>query len=151
MNSVMAKKNWKKCDKMDKVIIDTSAWIESFRPRGNTTVQDTVKKLLQNAVILMPGIIRTELLRGTRNKKEFNQLSSLLSGLEYLPVDDLFWEKVAQFSFDLFRTGVTVPLTDTYIALLTIENKAKIVHCDRHFDLIAQKSSLDIYHYPVQR
>ena len=130
---------------MDKVIVDTSAWIESFRPQGNKTVQNTVKRLLQNTVILMPGIIRAELLRGTRNKKEFKQLSSLLNGLEYLPVNDLFWEKVAQFSFDLFRTGVTVPLTDAYIALLTIENKAKIVHCDKHFDLIAQKSPLDIY------
>ena len=132
---------------MDKVIVDTSAWIESFRPQGNKTVQDTVKRLLQNTAILMPGIIRAELLRGTRNKKEFKQWSSLLNGLEYLPVNDLFWEKVARFSFDLFRTGVSVPLTDTYIALLSIENKAKVVHCDQHFDLIAQKSPLDIYYY----
>ena len=131
---------------MDRIIIDTSAWIESFRPRGNKAVRELVKKLLKDAVILMPGIIRSELLRGTRNKKEFKQLSSLLSGLEYLPADDLFWEKVAQFSFDLFRAGVTVPLTDTYIALLTIENQAKIVHCDHHFDLIAKKSPLDIFH-----
>jgi predicted nucleic acid-binding protein len=143
----MVKKSWKKYGKMDKVIIDTSAWIEAFRPQGNKTVQDTVKKLLQNAVILMPGIIRAELLRGTRNKKEFKQLSSLLNGLEYLPVDDLFWEKVAHFSFDLFRAGVTVPLTDTYIALLTMENQAKVVHCNQHFDLIAQKSPLDIYYW----
>ena len=146
MNSATGKKSWKKCEKMDKVIIDTSAWIESFRSRGNKTVQDTVKKLLKNALILMPGIIRAELLRGTRNNKEFKQLSNLLEGLEYLPVKDVFWESIARFSFDLFRAGVTVPLTDTYIALLAIENQAKMVHCDRHFDLIAQKSPLDIFH-----
>jgi len=129
---------------MDRVIIDTSAWIESFRPQGNEKIRNTVKRLLHDSVILIPGIIRTELLRGTKNKKEYNQLSDLLGSLEYLPVHDTFWEKVAQFSFDLFRTGMTIPLTDTYIALLTMENKVKLIHCDRHFDLIAKKFPLSI-------
>ena len=128
---------------MDKVIIDTSAWIESFRPQGNEKIRNTVQRLLYDSVILIPGIIRTELLRGTKNKKEYNHLSDLLDGLEYLPVHDVFWEKVAQFSFDLFRTGMTIPLTDTYIALLAMENKVKLIHCDRHFDLIAKKFPLD--------
>jgi predicted nucleic acid-binding protein len=129
---------------MDRVVIDTSAWIESFRPKGNKAIRDTVERLLKDAVILMPGIIRAELLRGTKNQKEFKRLSDLLGGLEYLPVNDSFWEKVAQFSFDLFRKGVTVPLTDTYIALLTIEAKAKILHNDTHFDLISSRCPLSI-------
>jgi predicted nucleic acid-binding protein len=61
-----------------------------------------------------------------------------LKGLEYLPVPDEFWEKLSQFSFSLFRKGIIVPLTDTYIALLCIENHALILHRDKHFDLIAQ-------------
>ena len=94
--------------------------------------------------ILIPGIIKTELLRGTKNKKEYNQLNDLLKGLEYLPVSDDFWEKLSLFSFRLFRKGVTVPLTDTYIALLGIENNASILHRDKHFDLIAEKVPLKI-------
>lgn len=129
---------------MDRVIIDTSAWIESFRPNGNKAIQETVRRLLREAVILMPGIIRAELLRGTKSQREFKELSDLLGGLEYLPVDDSFWKKVAQFSFDLFRAGVTVPLTDTYIALLTREAKAKILHHDKHFELISKKFLLPI-------
>ncbi len=130
---------------MDKVIIDTSAWIESFRSHGNEKIRNIVRRMLYDSVILIPGIIRTELLRGTKNKKEYNRLSDLLDGLEYLPVNDVFWEKVAQFSFDLFRAGLTIPLTDTYIALLAMENKAKLIHCDRHFDLIARHFPLDSY------
>jgi predicted nucleic acid-binding protein len=57
-------------------------------------------------------------------------------------VAEEFWERLSEFSFTLFRKGVVVPLTDTYIALLCIENNAPILHCDKHFDLIAQKSSL---------
>ena len=129
---------------MDKVIIDTSAWIESFRPQSEKKFIDLVKDLILKGRILVPGIIKTEILRGTKNKKEYNQLNDLLKGLEYLPVSDDFWEKLSLFSFRLFRKGVTVPLTDTYIAPLGIENNASILHCDKHFDLIAEKVPLKI-------
>ena len=129
---------------MDKVIVDTSAWIESFRPQSEKTFINLVKDLIVKGRILIPGIIKTELLRGTKNKKEYNQLNDLLKGLEYLPVSDDFWEKLSLFSFRLFRKGVTVPLTDTYIALLGIENNASILHRDKHFDLIAEKVPLKI-------
>jgi hypothetical protein len=129
---------------MDKVIIDTSAWIESFRPQSEKAFINLVKDLILKGRILVPGIIKTELLRGTKNKKEYNQLNDLLKGLEYLPVSDDFWGKLSLFSFRLFRKGVTVPLTDTYIALLGIENNASILHRDNHFDLIAEKLPLKI-------
>jgi len=129
---------------MDKVIVDTSAWIESFRPQSEKVFINLVKDLILKGRILIPGIIKTEILRGTKNKKEYNQLNDLLKGLEYLPVSDDFWEKLSRFSFRLFRKSVTVPLTDTYIALLGIENNASILHRDKHFDLIAEKVPLKI-------
>ena len=129
---------------MDKVIIDTSAWIESFRPQGEKVFIDLVKDLILKGRVLIPGIIKTELLRGTKNKKEYNHLNDLLKGLEYLPATEDFWEKLSRFSFRLFRKGTTVPLTDTYIALLGIENNASILHRDKHFDLIAEKVPLKI-------
>jgi len=129
---------------MDKVIIDTSAWIESFRPEGDISLKNRVKELITRGQVLLPGIIKAELLRGTKNKKEFARLKDLLKGLTHLPVDEAFWEKLAEFSFGLFRKGVVVPLVDTYIALVCIENGALLLHRDRHFDLIARKSSLKL-------
>ncbi|MFA4909594.1 MAG: PIN domain-containing protein [Desulfobacteria bacterium] len=129
---------------MDKVIIDTSAWIESFRHGGDSVLGDIVRDLVLKGRVLLPGIIKAELLRGVRNKKEFYRLNELLKGLSYLSVPEEFWEKLAEFSFELFRKGVIVPLIDTYIALLCIENGASILHRDKHFDLIAQKSPLRI-------
>ena len=130
---------------MDKVIIDTSAWIDSFRPKADQKFSLLVKDLILNNRILMPGIIKTELLRGTKSKKEFNRLSDLLKGTTYLPVAEEFWEHLSEFSFQLFRKGVSVPLTDTYISLLCIENNAPLLHRDKHFDLIANKSPLKIF------
>ena len=127
---------------MDKAIIDTSAWIKSFRPQCDKALSDLVKDLIMKGRVLIPGIIKVELLRGTKSKREYDHLSDLLKGLTYLPVPEEFWERLSEFSFTLFRKGVVVPLTDTYIALLCIENNAPILHCDKHFDLIAQKSPL---------
>jgi predicted nucleic acid-binding protein len=127
---------------MDKVIIDTSVWIESFRPGSEKSFQRLVKDLIIQDLVLLPGIIKTELLRGTKNTKEFNQLNQMLKGLAYLAVDEDFWERLSNFSFQLFRKGITVPLTDTYIALLCIENEANLLHRDKHFDMIAKKTKL---------
>ena len=129
---------------MTKVIVDSSAWIESFRPEGRAKLKEKVKELLTEGSILLPGIIKAEILRGTKSRKEYKMLDDLLNGLTYLPVEENFWSRLARFSFDLVREGVAVPLIDTYIALLAIENNASLLHRDQHFDLIARKTNLQI-------
>jgi len=129
---------------MDKVIIDTSVWIESFRPSADQSLHRLVRDLILGELVLLPGIIKTELLRGARNKKEYTQLSRLLKGLSHLAVPEDYWERLSEFSFQLFRKGIVVPLTDTYIALLCIENQASILHRDKHYDMIAKKTKLKI-------
>lgn len=129
---------------MDRVIIDTSAWIESFRPDSDGLLRTRVKDLILGGQVLLPGIIMAELLRGAKNRKELTRLRELLKGLVYLPVPEAFWERLSEFSFDLFKNGVAVPLIDTYIALLCIESDVFLLHRDKHFDLIAQASSLKI-------
>src|SRR4030042_1386033 len=128
---------------MSRVIVDTSAWMESFRPKGDTKLKEAVKRLIIEEEILLPGIIKAEILRGTKSKKEYERLSELLKGLIYLPVEENFWERLSRFSFDLLREGVTVPLTGQYIALLAIENSVPLLHYNTHFDLIAQKTRLE--------
>jgi len=132
---------------MVKVIIDTSGWIESFQQRGDKKLKALVKRLIIQGEVLLPGIIMTEILRGAKNAKGYEKLRDMLKGLTYLPVEDGFWERLARFSFELFRKGMVVPLTDTYIALIAIENKVPIIHKDKHFDLIAQKTSLKIHNF----
>ena len=129
---------------MDRVIVDTSAWIESFRPESNVELRETVRRLTLEGRILLPGIIKVEILRGIRSLKEYERLNELLKSLTYLPVEENFWERLAKFSFHLLGEGLTIPLTDTYIALLAIENNVPLLHCDRHFDLISQKTELKI-------
>jgi predicted nucleic acid-binding protein len=129
---------------MARVIVDTSAWVESFHSQGDIKLKELVKRLITEGRVLLPGIIRVEILRGTKSQKEYEELDELLSGLTYLPAEEDFWERLARFCFDLFRKGIAVPLVDTYIALLAIENNVSLLHRDQHFDLIAQKTDLEI-------
>ncbi|MCL0073403.1 PIN domain nuclease [Dehalococcoidia bacterium] len=129
---------------MNKVIVDTSAWIEYFRPQGDAELKEAIKPLISEVRALLPGIIRTEILRGARSRKEYEMLNDLLRGLTHLPVTEDFWGRLSRFSFNLFRKGIAVPLTDTYIALVAIENNAHLLHRDKHFDLIAQETGLEI-------
>jgi predicted nucleic acid-binding protein len=55
---------------MGKVIIDTSVWIESFKTCGDRSLHRLVKDLILSELVLLPGIIKTELLWGAKNKKE---------------------------------------------------------------------------------
>ncbi|MBW2039885.1 MAG: PIN domain-containing protein [Deltaproteobacteria bacterium] len=127
---------------MDRVIIDTSAWIESFRPGGDQELKQMVKELILRNAVLLPGIIKSEVLRGAKSEGEFSMLKDLLSGLIYLPVEEDFGERVARFSFELFRKGLSVPLIDTYIALLAIEEDVPLLCRDKHFSWIADKTGL---------
>mgnify|MGYP006266734889 CR=1 FL=1 len=129
---------------MTKVIVDTSAWIESFHPKGDVRLKERVKQLITEGSILLPGIVKAEILRGTKSQKEYKMLDELLNGLAYLPVEESFWSRLARFSFELVREGIVVPLVDTYIALLAIENDALLLHCDQHFDLVARKTNLNV-------
>lgn len=96
---------------MVKVIIDTSGWIESFKREGDDKLKELVKMLITRGQVFVPGIIRAEILRGAENLKEYERLGDLLKGLTYLAVEDSFWERLARFSFELFKNGVAVPLT----------------------------------------
>lgn len=129
---------------MDRVIVDTSAWIESFRPQGESKLKEAVKQLISDGRVLLPGLIKAEILRGAKTLKEYKMLDELLDSLVYLQVEDSFWKRLAKFSFDLLRKGVTVPLTDTYIALLAIDNDVPLLHRDTHFDLIGRESRLRV-------
>jgi predicted nucleic acid-binding protein len=130
---------------MDRVVIDTSMWIEAFRPDCDPSTAGTVKGLIRSGRVLLPGIVKAELLRGAKDLSEFDRLKDLLEGLTPLPIAESFWDDLAAFSFSLFRKGLTIPLVDTAIALMCIQTRARLLHRDRHFGLIAGASELKFH------
>jgi predicted nucleic acid-binding protein len=130
---------------MDRIVIDTSMWIEAFRPGCDPTTAGKVKGLIRSGRVLLPGIVKAELLRGAKTQAEFDHLKELLEALTPLPLAESFWDELSGFSFGLFCKGLTIPLVDTAIALLCIQHRLALFHRDRHFDLMAEVSELKIY------
>ena len=133
---------------MTEVLVDSSAWLEFFKPSGKPLFKEIIAGLIKEQVIVIPGIIKVEILRGSRSHQEYQMLDNTLGGVRYLNVSEVFWSRLSFFNYDLSRKGVNVPLPDAYIALLAIENDVELLHYDRHLDLIAGKTKLKVFKLP---
>ncbi|MBI5788200.1 MAG: PIN domain nuclease [Candidatus Schekmanbacteria bacterium] len=127
-----------------KILVDTSAWICSFKKEGFEKIKEQIISALDENLIVTSGLIVLELLQGAINQKEYVNLQSYLEALHFLPTDDDIWFKAAQLAFSLKRKGITVPATDILISALSIEHNCLLLHYDKHFDLIARHSDLKI-------
>lgn len=124
------------------VLIDTSAWIFALRKDFIPSIKNKIEVLLRDDLVLTTGIIKLELLGGTKNEKEFQRLKSSLDSLDYVPAGEIQWTKAYEMAFDLRRKGVTIPSTDILIAACALTADAVVMHADAHFDLIARHVGL---------
>jgi len=69
-------------------LIDSSAWFEYLRPKGSQKVKQKVREILQKEEAVCCGIIVVEILRGTKNEKDFQSLNDSLRSLPQIPIDD---------------------------------------------------------------
>jgi predicted nucleic acid-binding protein len=125
------------------VLIDSSAWILALRPKGSPQAQRLVGELLEHDRAATAGMILAELLQGARNEGEYQDLSSELGSLHYLPFADEDWRPISQLGYRLIRAGLKIPITDIIIAHLAIKHRCMLLHADRHFELMAKETGLE--------
>ena len=126
------------------ILIDTSAWIFALRKNFHPYVKDRVDKILAETDVAITGIIKLELLGGTKTEREFKRLKKRLDRLYYIDATEEVWDKAAELAFTVKRKGVTVPFTDIFIASTSIESNTVLLHADSHFDTIAKHSKLEV-------
>jgi len=124
----------------EKILIDTSAWIVSFKKAGNLQLKDFMKKSIINGLAATSPIIILELLQGCRTIKERDALKTRLESLELLLITHSVWEHAYQLSFSLRRKGLTIPNADLIIAVVAIENNSLLLHHDEHYEMIGRYS-----------
>jgi len=126
------------------VLIDTSVWIPFLRKSPPPAVRDKVDHLLaENRVAIFP-MICLELLGGTKSLNEFNRLKGHLDALHQIPSSEANWEAAAQLSFKLRQQGKVIPYTDILIGSAAIITNCLLLHADRHFDLMAENTDLNV-------
>ena len=125
-------------------LLDTSAWLLALRKDGIQEVRERVDLLLKEDRIVTTGIVKLEILGGTRTEKEFQRLKSRLDVFYAVETDTYLLEEAYQLAFNLRRKGITVPCTDILVAASAMKAKAVVVHADAHFDIMSKHTELGV-------
>ncbi|MBI5056583.1 MAG: PIN domain-containing protein [Nitrospirae bacterium] len=121
-------------EKSKGILADTSVWIEFFKLESPTGKR--LESLIIKNSVWTCGIVLFELLQGVRSETEKKQIAEALSGMEYLEMSRPLWKKSADLSASLKRKGVTLPLSDIFIASIAIEHNLSVFTLDKHFEQI---------------
>lgn len=128
---------------LDKVLVDTSAWIEFFRKKE--PYYSVVLELIDNDIVCCIGIVLAELLQGAKSDKELNTIKEFLHVFEFLPESVKSWEKAGELSYTLKQKGKAIGLSDCFIAVLAKTNNVKLLTLDKHFDVLEKEFELKLY------
>jgi len=123
-------------------LLDSSVWVEYFRPKGSQKIKERVKAILQRDEAVACGIVIVEILRGARNEKDFQILRDSLVSLPQVPIDATVIERASRWGFLLDRKGKVVSTTDLLIASSAYK-KACLLHSDSDFEVIASAADLE--------
>lgn len=126
------------------VLIDTSAWIETHRLKGDLHVKLAVRGLLDAYEATLCGPVEMEFLGGAR-PEERERLQAWCSVLPYLRNDQRIWRQAAVNFSRLRSKGLTIPWNDALVATLAINADCRVYSVGRHFTLIAPILGLRLY------
>ena len=122
------------------ILIDTSAWIASFKKAGNVELKELMRQAIVSGLAVTTPIVILELLQGCRSVGERDALKIKLESLDIQSITSSVWERAYELGFSLRRKGLTIPTVDLIIAALAIENNSLLLHHDEHFEMIVPHS-----------
>ncbi len=130
---------------MDRVIVDTSVWIDFLNGYSGPHVEK-MNSCLTAAQICTCFPVVHEVLQGIRNDNDYQKTKKYLLDLEILTADSI---TLAVESADLYRflrkKGVTMRSSnDCVIAWFAIMFGVKLLHNDKDFDAIRRYTSLQV-------
>lgn len=123
------------------ILADTSVWIPFLRGSGVQFQERLVPLIMADRVATTPVIIM-EILIGAKSEKEYDKLSKDLAALRCFDASVKLWQRACKLGYTLRHKGISVPLTDTLIASVALENNVLLLHNDRHYEMIASVTAL---------
>ena len=127
----------------DRILVDTSAWIEFFRKKD--PYYKVILELIDTSKVCCLGIILAELLQGAKSQKELDVLKEFLHVFDFLPESTEMWRKAGELSYLLRQKGKSVGLSDCYISVVATANDATLLTLDKHFEVIEKETGLILY------
>jgi predicted nucleic acid-binding protein len=116
----------------NRILIDTSAWINFFRDKTPPFSQK-VDEFLSRNDIYVPKIVVAELIQGSKSEREVMAVKEFLEAFHIVDQKEDTWIKAGELSYRLKRKGKKVNLADCYIAVIAEEYGCQIFTLDEHF------------------
>lgn len=116
----------------DRILIDTSVWIEYFRSKSSSVAQK-VDRILEEDEVYVPKIIIAELMQGSKSIKELSIIEDFLDAFHIIDQKEDSWIKAGSLSYKLKKKGKNINLFDCYIAVIAQEYGCTIFSLNRHF------------------
>ena len=130
------------------ILVDTSVWIEVLRDKKGKIVRAFRERIAADVCVFC-RFTQLELLQGSKDEMEWEQLNDYLSSQYYLEATDKTWKEAARIYFELRRKGITLSSpVDCCIAQIAIESTVLLLHKDEDFEKIAQIRPLAIERFP---
>lgn len=128
------------------ILVDSSAFIEYYRPSGLKAVQTAVAEAIASERVAVNGIIQVEIVAFAPDEASYRKLVADFQAFHWLNLGPEEYTFATELGFRLRRQGVTVPPTDLMIAASAIQASATVYHVDGHYELIAKHSKLSARH-----
>lgn len=125
----------------DRIIIDTSVWIDYFQS-AKSGFSDRVDEILLYCDVSVPTVVIAELIQGVHSNKEISVIENFLDAFHIVEESRETWLKAGRLSFSLKKKGKTINLIDSYIAVIAMEQNCAIFTLDKHFKEIKKNSKL---------
>jgi predicted nucleic acid-binding protein len=113
------------------ILVDTSAWVEFFRGRGELALR--VDELLLEDEVALCGPILTELRRGLRSPQERKKVLPLLAGCHTLDSPSDVWSEAGDLGYYLARRGCSASTLDLLIAVHSLAHSVPLLTRDSDF------------------
>lgn len=127
---------------MKHILVDTCIWVDFFKD-SDTDLSDRLENLISEDKVLLSDVVRSELLIGARDKKELEELSSVLDGLNVAEINSKTFIKAGELGFLMRREGFTLPLSDLIITAQAINHESQIWTYDKHFSTLEKTLEID--------
>jgi len=130
--------------KDNRILIDTSVWIDYFKGRDNKFAE-RVNEVLTFSDVYVPMVVIAELIQGSKSEMEIAVIEEFIGAFNIIDQTDDTWLKAGRLSFSMKRKGITVNIVDCYIAVIASENNCKIFSLDEHFKNIKGFLKLELF------
>jgi len=121
----------------DRVLVDTSVWIEFFRTK-DSFVSSKLRQYLEFNQVCHTGVVIIELSQGAKTTREIEVIDQLLETTHYVEINRMHFHHAGQISYAAARKGQIFSIVDLILATTAHDEHLRLFTLDTHFKDISR-------------